>query len=84
MHAHAHTHVHTQVEHHLFPTVCHCHHAALHPIVVQVCDKYKVRVFMPLSLSAPPSSPFPLCMQANACNLFDNLMHNDSGHAHST
>mmetsp|Transcript_4177 Transcript_4177/g.3634 ORF Transcript_4177/g.3634 Transcript_4177/m.3634 type:complete len:526 (-) Transcript_4177:130-1707(-) len=31
-----------QVEHHLFPTVCHCHHAALHPIVVEVCEKYKV------------------------------------------
>jgi fatty acid desaturase/cytochrome b involved in lipid metabolism len=31
-----------QVEHHLFPTVCHCHHAALHPIVVRVCEKHKI------------------------------------------
>jgi fatty acid desaturase len=31
-----------QVEHHLFPTVNHCHHARLHPIVKQLCCKHKV------------------------------------------
>ena len=31
-----------QVEHHLFPTVCHCHHPALHPLVKRICEKHNV------------------------------------------
>ena len=31
-----------QIEHHLFPTVNHCHHYYLHDIVVEVCKKHNV------------------------------------------
>ncbi|EDQ89353.1 uncharacterized protein MONBRDRAFT_8218 [Monosiga brevicollis MX1] len=31
-----------QIEHHLFPTVNHCHHRHIQPIVKAVCDKYSV------------------------------------------
>ncbi len=32
-----------QIEHHLFPTVCHCHLAGLKPIVRRLCAKYGVQ-----------------------------------------
>jgi fatty acid desaturase len=31
-----------QIEHHLFPTVCHCHLSALKPIVRRLCAKHSV------------------------------------------
>ena len=31
-----------QIEHHLFPGVCHCHYPALQPIVKELCEKYDI------------------------------------------
>jgi linoleoyl-CoA desaturase len=34
-----------QIEHHLFPTICHLHYPALAPIVEEVCRRHGVRYF---------------------------------------
>ena len=34
-----------QIEHHLFPKICHVHYRALAPIVEQVCRQHGVRYF---------------------------------------
>jgi linoleoyl-CoA desaturase len=34
-----------QIEHHLFPKVCHIHYPALAPIVARVCREHGVRYY---------------------------------------
>jgi linoleoyl-CoA desaturase len=41
-----------QIEHHLFPKVCHVHYAALAPIVEQVCRDHGVRYYAHPSMRA--------------------------------
>ena len=32
-----------QIEHHLFPSINHCHHPYIRPIVKKICKKYNVK-----------------------------------------
>lgn len=32
-----------QIEHHLFPNVCHCHHKNIRPIVMRLCKKHNIQ-----------------------------------------
>jgi linoleoyl-CoA desaturase len=45
-----------QIEHHLFPKVCHVHYAALSPIVEAVCRQHGVRYFAHPSMRAALSA----------------------------
>jgi linoleoyl-CoA desaturase len=47
-----------QIEHHLFPRVCHVHYPALAPIVAQVCREHQVRYFSHRTMSAALRSHF--------------------------
>jgi Fatty acid desaturase len=38
-----HTGLNFQIEHHLFPKICHIHYAALAPLVEQTCQEFGVR-----------------------------------------
>lgn len=31
-----------QIEHHLFPTICHVHYPSLQPIVKKTCEEYNI------------------------------------------
>jgi linoleoyl-CoA desaturase len=47
-----------QIEHHLFPRVCHLHYPALAPIVAQVCREYHVQYFSHPTMRAALRSHF--------------------------
>jgi len=47
-----------QIEHHLFPQVCHTHYPALAPIVQEVCEAHGVRYIALPSLGAALSANF--------------------------
>ena len=47
-----------QIEHHLFPTICHVHYPALAPIVEEVCRRHGVRYFAHRSFGSALASHF--------------------------
>ncbi|MEM9694196.1 MAG: acyl-CoA desaturase [Myxococcota bacterium] len=47
-----------QIEHHLFPRVCHLHYPALAPIVRQVCEEFGVKHFTYPTLSSALAGHF--------------------------
>ena len=47
-----------QIEHHLFPDVCHVHHAALAPIVAEVCTEHGVPYLAHPSLGTAVAAHF--------------------------
>jgi linoleoyl-CoA desaturase len=55
-----------QIEHHLFPRICHLHYPALSPLVEQTCLKFGVRYSAPETLSAALSSHYRLLRNKSA------------------
>jgi linoleoyl-CoA desaturase len=55
-----------QIEHHLFPKICHVHYPALSPIVEQVCAEFGVRYFAHPTLLGALASHYRLLRRRNS------------------